>query len=353
MSTSPRRAILTGVLPVLALGLVAWPASAVHTARAATAAPIPVVAVDGYKVSVFARGTQAYSGPDSIINDGQHVFVRYQNVTAKDGTDGRTSTIVEYDATGKVLRTIPLLGHCDGLRQDPATHKLWALSNEDGNPRLLIVDPATGSATPYAFPPVPHGGGFDDIGFTGGMVFMTASNPNTNKAGVNVYPALDKVTLAAGKVKLTPVLMGDAMATDLTSSTNAKVQLNLIDPDSITFDPEGNLVLDNQGGSQLVFINKPGTPQQYVTALPIGNQVDDTVWPSSTAGQLLVSDTSANTIYSLRTTFVPGVSYSSTPNDSGVAGIVGTIDPATGIVTPVAIGFGSPHGITYVPDAKR
>jgi hypothetical protein len=312
--------------------------------------PLPVVALPGYDVSVFAKGTAEYSNPDSILNDGVHVFVGYQNVTAKDGTDNQSSTVVEYTLDGKVVRTFSVLGHCDGLRMNPTTHLLWALSNEDGNPRLVTIDPTTGAETPYTFSPTAHGGGFDDIAFTHGMAFISASNPNLNKAGVNVYSALDRVRLSNGKANVTPVLMGNGTAIDLTSSNNAKISLNLIDPDSLTFSPEGNLVLDNQAGSQLIFISQVGTRQQYVTSLPLGNQVDDTIWPSSTHGRLLVSDTGANTIYALRTEWVDGIAYTATPNDSGVAGMVATIDQSTGILTPVAIGFSSPHGMTFLSD---
>jgi hypothetical protein len=124
--------------------------------------------------------------------------------------------------------------------------------------------------------PTPHGGGYDDLCFLNGLVFIAASNPTLNSAGVNVYPAIDKVTLGNGKVNLTPVLMGNATATDLI--TKSKVQLNLVDPDSMTVDAKGQLILVNQGGSQLVLLKNPGTPQQTVTSVPVGNQLDDTVW---------------------------------------------------------------------------
>jgi hypothetical protein len=70
--------------------------------------------------------------------------------------------------------------------------------------------------------------------------------------------------------------MGDASATDLI--TNSTVKLNEIDPDSMTIDPKGDLVLVNQAGSELVFISNPGTAQQSVSRLPVGDQLDDTVF---------------------------------------------------------------------------
>src|SRR3974390_2759569 len=58
--------------------------------------PAGLAALPGYSISVWARGTSDYSNPDSIEVDGKDIWVGYQNVTAKDGTDGKTSTIVEY-----------------------------------------------------------------------------------------------------------------------------------------------------------------------------------------------------------------------------------------------------------------
>jgi len=337
------------VRPLLAATLVGGLTAGLAVQRTpvgASAAASPIVALPGYQVSVFARGG-AYSNPDPIVYDRGHVFVSYANLAAKDGTGSGATTIVEYDLSGKVLRTFSTPGHGDGMRVNPTTHQLWALSNEDANPLLFIIDPATGRTTRYTFPKTPHGGGYDDIAFTHGMIFMDASNPNLDKASVNVYPALDRVTLHGNSVSVTPVLMGNAMATDLASHT--KMQLNLIDPDSLTFNPQGNLVLDNQAGAQQVFISNPGTPLQYVTVSPVGTQVDDTVWATAAQGRLLMSDTKANVIYQIRATFEPDTAYATTQSDSGVTGMVGTVAPLTGYVTPVAIGFGSPHGMIFVP----
>jgi hypothetical protein len=346
-----RRGITTGLI-VSALISCLLVGSTLRTQAAATST-IPVVTLADYQVSVFATGTSEYTNPDSILADSQHVFVGYQNITAKDGTDDQSSTVVEYTLSGHVVRTFSILGHCDGLRMNPDTHLLWALSNEDGNPRLVTIDPASGAETAYAFAPTAHGGGFDDLAFTHGIALISASNPNLNKDGVNIYPALDRVTLHNGKASVTPVLMGNATAVDLSATSNQKVTLNLIDPDSLTINPQGNVVLDNQGGSQIVFIALLGTRYQYVTTQPVGNQVDDTVWATSAEGRLLVSDTGANTIYSVTSTFLPGTIYATTPNDSGIAGLLGVVAPETGIISPVAIGFSSPHGMAFIPGSTH
>jgi hypothetical protein len=314
-----------------------------------------VTALPSYHVSVFAKGTTKYFNPDAVIDDGSHIFIDYQNKTAKDCTDAATasSTVVEYTLSGKVVTTFSVPGHSDGMRENPSTHLLWVTSCEDGNPRFVTINPFSGAVTPYTFPPAPHGGGYDDLAFVNGKAFIAASNPNTNSAGVNVFPAVDEMTLSNGNVVLTPVLNSNATATDLT--TNQIVTLNEIDPDSMTVDPQDNLVLVNQAGSEIVFIHNPGTAQQTVSRLPVGDQLDDTVFATTTEGRLLVVDGKTNTTYWIRATFQPGSAtryvYTEAPSDSGVVGFIGTIDPSTGLITPVVIGLVHPTGMVFVPGA--
>lgn len=310
--------------------------------------PAGLGALPGYKVRVWAQGTSQYSHPDSIERDGSDIWVGYQNVTSKAGGDGKTSTIVEYTRHGQVERTFAVPGHCDGLRIDPATHIVWASSNEDGNPGLVSIDPASGVVTPYTFAPTAHGGGFDDMAFLNGKMFIAASNPTLDAAGNNVFPALDEVSFSGTNVALSPVLLGNASALDLT--TNTPVTLNEVDPDSIAIDSSGNLVLVNQGGSEFVFIANPGTASQTVTRLATATQLEDPVWIPSADGELLVVDGATNTIYSVRTNFVPGTVYTETPDDSSIASMLGTINLTTGVVSPKIIGFGKATGLLFVPD---
>jgi hypothetical protein len=306
-----------------------------------------LAALPGYTISLFARSTGAFAGPDSLVVDNGYVYIDYQNTTAKDCTDKFTSTVVQYDMNGKMLKTFTVPGHSDGMRADPSTHLLWVTSCEDGNPKFLTIDPTSGTVTPYTFPPTPQGGGYDDLCFLNGMTFIAASNPNLNPAGVNVFPAIDKITLSNGKVNLTPVLMGNATATDLIAKS--KVQLNLIDPDSMAVDAKGQLVLVNQAGSQLVFLQNPGTPQQTVTSIPVGDQLDDTVWAPSSPGRLLVTDGTIGNTYWINAH--PGTVYTQAPDDSGTVGFVGVIDMSTGFVTPVVIGFANATGMIFVPNS--
>ncbi len=131
-------------------------------AQVSAVSPQPMVtALPGYKVSVFARGTAAYFSPDSVEVDGKYVYGGYQNGAAVDGTDKKSSTIVQYTREGKIVRKYNVPGHCDGLRVDPKTHLIWATSNEDANARLTIINPTTGVITAYHVPAAPHGGGYE------------------------------------------------------------------------------------------------------------------------------------------------------------------------------------------------
>ena len=311
-------------------------------------APLP-----GYQVSLFASSTSAYYNPDTLVVDNGHVFIGYQNTTAKDCTDTNNSTVVEYTMDGKVVKTFSVPGHTDGMRADPATHLLWTSSCEDGNPKLVTIDPASGTITPYAFPKnLPHGGGFDDLYFLNGMTFITASNPTLDKSGKNPFPAVDQITLSNGQAVLKPVLMGNATATDNTTKPASTVTLNVVDPDSLSTDGKGDLVLVGQADSELIIISNPGTAQQSVSRIPVGTQLDDTVWATSAQGRLLVADGASGQTYWIQPThFTPGTIFTETPSDSGVAGLVGTVDPATGIVTPIIVGFGSPTGMLFVPNS--
>jgi hypothetical protein len=315
-----------------------------------------VKALSGYSVSVFASATKDYFGPDSIIVNGKHVFVDYQNKTAKDCSDATTksSTVVEYTLDGDVVRAFSVPGHSDGMRMDPVTGDLWTLSCEDGNPQLTVINFSSGTTTPYTFDSLllKHGGGYDDIAFIGGKVYLTASNPTLDINGQNLFPAVEEVKLQGSKVvRVRDVLMGNASATDL--NTGKTVTLNEIDPDSLYVTPSGDLQVDNQGGTELVFIKNPGSTATPVSRLGIGNQQDDTIFPTAKSGQLLVSDTTAGKVYSIRSdNFVTTKYYSAAPSDSGVAGFVGTIDPTlappTGIVSPLVIGMVSPHGEAFI-----
>lgn len=317
------------------------------------AAAGPVVVQPPYTISTFAVSTNGYSAPDSIVQWKDSILVGFGNGVAKDGSDGKSSTIVQYSLSGQVQRTFSVKGHNDGLRVKPGeddNDELWALQNEDANPNLVIIDLNSGKQKTYTFAPTVHGGGFDDIRFRDEQVFMTASNPNLDINGINVYPALVLATISGNMVNVDPVLYGNASAIDI--PTGATVTLNLTDPDSLTQDPRGNLLLDDQGDGQLVFIQHPFTDDQTVGQINLTTSagpvtVDDTAFAPSPHAFLLVTDLSGNKIYRIDNPtfgFEPGAAYSA----SDTAGFVGVLNLDTGGITPIVAGLGSGRGLLFV-----
>jgi hypothetical protein len=253
------------------------------------------------------------------------------------------------------MRTFSVPGHNDGLRVI-GENDLWALQNEDGNPNLVVIDLESGLAKNFAFAPTVHGGGYDDIVVVNDEVFITASNPNLTSLGGNVFPALVRARLSGSVVTVEPVLNGDANATDI--STGMPVQLNLTDPDSMTIDPRGNIVLDSQADGELVFIRHPFEEGQQVGRILItkstggATTLDDTTFAPKGNTFLLFSDVAGNTIYRLDSPpfgFEPGVAYSASDTD----GFVGTLDLDNGVVTLIVTGLGSARGMLFVrPDQE-
>src|ERR1700730_1500853 len=312
-----------------------------------------VVAKPPYSVSVFASPPPAglkLQNPDSITTAHGNIFVVYANGTNPDGSGG-FSTIVEYSPTGTMLTSFTVPGKSDGLKDNRYDHRLWALRNEDSNPMLTLIDPKNGNQTPYTYAvsPAPHGGGYDDVVFLNGKIFIRASNPTVNPAGQNVFPSVGKVHLSGGKVFVAPVLWGNASLFDM--ATGKKVVSLQADPDSLKVDSAGDLVLDSQADGDLIFINAPGSPNQAALRLhlTIGTSkkitVDDTVFPTTPSGTIYLVDTKGNTVYAIKSeAFQPGGAYSASDSD----GSLGKVDLSTGLVTPVVSGMGTPHGALFV-----
>ena len=315
----------------------------------AMAAAGQVTAAVPYTVSTFATGVaNVYFQPDSIALLDGHIYIGYGNGAAPDGSDGKSSTIVEYKMNGDVVTTYSVVGHNDGLRVNPQTKQLWAMQNEDGNPNLVIIDTTKGTKTVYTFGPTPHGGGYDDISFRGSDVFLSASNPSNNP---NFAPAVVKATMSGSVVNVSEALNASATATDI--PTDTPVTLNLQDPDSMIFNRFGDLVLDSQADGELIIVHHLGFIDQSVYHLGLtlngaATQVDDTIEATSSHGTILVSDRDAGAagiIYAIsKNIFSPGAAYTATPTS------VGSLDFDTGVITNVVTGMVSPHGMAFIPE---
>jgi hypothetical protein len=306
-----------------------------------------------YKLTVFANAPTGLSAPDSIAVLDGHVFVGYGDGHLPDGSDGLNSQIVEYKMDGTVVHTYTVPGHSDGLKVNPVTHKLWALQNEDANANLVIIDTETHFQQLYTFGAAAHGGGYDDMVFRGCKVYVSASNPANNP---NTGPAIVSAQLEGNLVAVKPVLAGEASAIDV--PTDATVTLNLQDPDSMTLDPLGNIVLDSQGDQELIIVSNPDSSNQRVLRLPLSYltsaglapvETDDTAFVTSSEGFLLFADKGLNAVYKIsKNAFVPGTAY--TAADGGP--FVGTVDMTTGVVTPIVTGVKNPGGMMFVDTSK-
>jgi hypothetical protein len=126
-----------------------------------------VAAPRRFDVDVFVRGTSKRYNPDPIVAVGKFIFVAYQNATGPTGTGG-DSTIVQYANDGSFVRSIRVPGRCDGMRWNPYSKLMWITVNEDANSSMFTWDPPSNKVTHYSFSSAKHGGGYDDLAFSGG-----------------------------------------------------------------------------------------------------------------------------------------------------------------------------------------
>jgi hypothetical protein len=337
------KTLSTSLLPLAALTL------GITAVSAFGQTPPTPQTISPYKLTVFATAPAGLSAPDSIAVLNNHVFVGYGDGNAPDGSDGKSTQVVEYSMAGAVLHTYTVPGHNDGLKVDPNTKLLWALQNEDANANLVIINTQTHQQEEYTFGPTLHGGGYDDLVFRDCKVYISASNPANNP---NTGPGIVSAKLVGAMVDVEPVLAGEASAIDI--PTDATIKLNLQDPDSMTLDPLGNIVLDSQGDQELIIVSHPSLSDQRVLRLPLSYltpggpmpvETDDTAFVTSSEGFLLFADKGLNEVFTLsKNGFAPGSAY--TAADGGP--FVGTLDLTTGVVTPIVTGLSGPGGMVFV-----
>jgi hypothetical protein len=344
---SVRRPLL--VIAVLAMTLVLLGSRAAPHAARAAGAPIPIVALAGYTVKVFATGGASFFNPDPVLTVGDQLWVSFQNAAAHDGTFG-SSNVVEYNTrTGAVLRNLVVPGEVEGLRRDPATGLIWMSKNEDGGAALDTMNPTTGVVTHITLSPTPPAG-FDDIYFTEGKVFAVNAHPPLGADGVNHGAAAFELRLTGTVATVREILAGTATAFDTT--TNTTVTLNVFDPDSMSADPAGDLVITDQAGAEVITVVDPGTPQQTVRRAPTAVALDDTQWvPPGAAQRMYLADSAQNVIYSIDFPFVPGQVYTTSEDldDDIVARWVGVWNQTTGKSIPVMIGTTKASGLVFGP----
>jgi len=332
-------------------------AAAVARAQAA----IPPYTLNAFPGTPPAGATQ----PDdlAISANGTHLWVGYGNGVDTTGQGG-PSNLVEYDiASGAVLKNISIPGHLDGLKINPKTDDVWATENEDGNPTLTVVDHAKGAFKTYRFSPNLITGGLDDLVFVDAPgsspdVFLVASS--------QVDTTTPVIIQISGPLRTTntPVISAAPGAPPSVWNivTRMEETTDMVgDPDSMTLDPAGELVLDNRSDDSLYIVRDPKAQNPVLrvplvinvagTFVPV--EVNDTIFTtsatngvSSTAGTIFITDTSANKIYVLTKPYFPANEVYTAAN---VKNVVGLVDLNTGVVTPIATGFEGVHGLAFSP----
>jgi hypothetical protein len=351
-----------------ASGLIAGGAAAT-----ASGAPAPPA---GFTVTTFASGpatVPATAGPDDVASLGNHVFVGWQNGVGTKGepnsTTGQTTgTLIEYDHSGKPLQSWSLDGKIDGLGGDPSHRQLVATVNEDGSSSLYTIDPAAPlghQLRHYSYQPAPDsgssggvftGGGTDAVVFSGGRLYLSASNPGSESA-----TALFGVTLdpASGVAALSPTFADNAFAQDAVSGLT--VQLGLTDPDSNATVPStsprfaGQLAVDGQADQQLVFMARPTSIEPKLTRLALSHAgqpsgVDDVRWSTGSTGTLIVVDNGTGTVYAVTGPFTAGEAFASLDTVGAAVNNteVDTIDLSTGALTPFMTGLKKAKGLLWL-----
>jgi hypothetical protein len=239
------------------------------------------------------------------------------------------------------------------------------MSNEDANPALTLINPQNGTEKLWEFffggsRTTPWGGGFDDMAFGGGKVYIDASNPTAPAPSTPVLYVYDLTAALPACADFDPAIPGTpcqfpALTVEL---TDGQAGTTLSDADSMFWQPTtGLLMIDSQSDGVMLFYDTATHTASSV--LPLATQIDDTVFANHVRDRLLVSDTNGGAagtgvVYEIKAQFVVGSAYSATAADSGVPGVVGNMDLVIGkngtssTYHPIAIGLASPHGEAFI-----
>ena len=310
-------------------------------------------------INVLANAPTGSSAPDSItFGDGAHVWVAYTNGADSTGLSG-DSTVVEYTKSGHVVDSYTLSGYVDGLKVDPSTGDVWAMQNQDGNSTLTLIQHGTGHFDgPLAYSVVSSTQGYDDVAFLGSNIFESRTNPAAS--GDATLVELSSGQTPSSPISWTPVLAFGATGVDLVTGNVETIPQN--DPDSLKTAPNGDLLLSSGDDGVIIDIHNPGQLSQTVSFTPIQGLptgpagLDDVIQPSATAGTFYIADTADNRVLAVH---VSGLDTADYYASVGSLNAFGQVDPTTGVFTPLVtaanapgLTFGSPHGITFVPDPQ-
>jgi hypothetical protein len=320
--------------------------------------------------------TRPVTGPDDIAYLDGHIFVGFQNGVGSMGEAsplGKDSTIVEFDLHGHRIAQWDVVGKNDGLGADPATNRLIATVNEDGNSSVYLINPTAGSAPVHYHysSKLPHGGGTDAISVHNGTVLITASAPDSKvKSAPAVYRVnFDSSThVATFHEVFTDVAKASVANTNQSTSGKAR-QLALSDPDSSAIVPAfatrfaGDYVLDSQGDDEQIFAHNPGASNQSPSVLKLSAPVDDAAWVADPSGAIYTTDNVGDAIHKITGPFVKGSELvavtpcndnnapSTCPGPGYPQNYLGQLNPQTGAITRIAVhgAATAPKGMLFIP----
>jgi hypothetical protein len=329
------------------------------------------------------RAREHLSSPDDITVLGHHLFTAFQNGVGAQGTpatDGNDdSTVVEFTASGHVVRQWDLRGKCDGLTADVARGIVIATIDEDANSSIVTIRPGAPRGQQvvryqYNLSPLPHNGGTDAISIYHGLILVSASAPGTtgSPAPQPAYPAVYSLTFsrATRTATVQPVFYDEASATvaNLGPSHGQAVALALTDPDSNEIVPAsgprfaGDFMVTSQGDKEQIFVQARGPFGSRLAVLRLSQSVDDTAWARSRHGRLFGTSTAGDTVDVVTGPFDRGtVLVAVTPCDAGNApatcpaagfppNYLGQLNSWTGHISRVRITgprFG-PQGLVFI-----
>jgi hypothetical protein len=309
-------------------------------------------------ITQFATAPGHATAPDSITTGNGFVWVAYTDGADSTGAGGH-STIVQYNSAGHIVHTYTLQGYVDGLKFNPETGEVWALQNQDGNSTLSLIDPKRHTVTgPLSYKIPSSTRGYDDVVFRGDQVFLSYTNP----PGTTGDPTVVMLTNGDdphGKLKTKTVLTDGVTGFDTVSRAIEAVPMT--DPDSLKLAPNGDLLLSSGADGDIIDIQNPGTASQAIAFTQIkgvtpGNAgLDDVIRPGASQGTFYLSDTADNRVLAFH---VSGLNVNDYYASVASLGAFGQVDPSTGVFTPLidasnapGMTFGSPHGVTFVPDS--
>ncbi|MGH3397847.1 MAG: hypothetical protein ACRDPO_24475 [Streptosporangiaceae bacterium] len=333
-------------------------------------------------VGSSTRKTEPLTSPDDIGVLGHHIFTAFQNGVGPQGepsSDGNTmSTVVEFTASGHVVRQWDLKGKCDGLTTDTGRHLVIATVNEDAHSSVYTITPGAAAAAQvqhYRYnEPLPSKGGTDAISVYHGRILISASAPGTagKAAPQPSYPAVYSVTFdrASHVATVRPLFFDESRATvaNLGRDHGRVVRLALTDPDSNEIVPAsgprfaGDFMLTSQGDKEQIFVQPGRGRAPRLSVLRLSQSVDDTAWARSPRGRLYGSDTSGDTIDVITGRFpAHSIFVAVTPCDAANApatcpgpgfppNYLGSLNPRTGHISrvrPSGPAF-EPQGMVFV-----